>query len=239
MIILHEVMRTQLPQLKSVIWLYAFLFVVWGFYRALFKLPEEVEELVLKPILWLGPLVWLLRKEAVGLPTDRVLPRALAVAQALAKVGWTTKNLFKSIYLAIGLGVLFAAVGVLVNILKYGQATFSSLGFTGASLLVALGISLATAISEETVFRGFIFARILKVSKHELFANVVTSLGWGIIHIPVLVFAYKLGLSDVSLRFFLTTIFGLGSAFVFARTGNIVSSVLLHVLWSWPIILFR
>ena len=71
--------------LKEVISLYAFIFVIWGFYRFLVKLPEEVEELVLKPLIWLGPLAWILKKE-IGL-----------TPQALAAVGWTSKNLFKSI----------------------------------------------------------------------------------------------------------------------------------------------
>ena len=40
----------------------AYLFIVWGFYRLIFKLPDEVEELVLKPLIWLVPLVFLLKK---------------------------------------------------------------------------------------------------------------------------------------------------------------------------------
>jgi len=38
---------------------------------------------------------------------------------------------------------------------------------------------------------------------------------------------------------FLVFVFGLGASFVFSRTGNLASSILLHVFWSWPIILFR
>lgn len=221
-------MRSQGAQLKNVISLYAFLLVVWGFYRALFRLPEEAGELVLKPIIWLGPVAWMLFREGVASP-----------AEALVSVGWTTKNLFKSIYIGLGLGVLFGVVALLANVAKYGSTSFSTFGLTGASLAGALGLSVATAISEETVFRGFIFRRIWQVTGHELFANVVTTIGWAVIHLPVLIFVYKLGLGDVALRFFLTSILGFGSAFVFARTGNIASSVLLHVLWSWPIILFR
>jgi membrane protease YdiL (CAAX protease family) len=37
----------------------------------------------------------------------------------------------------------------------------------------------------------------------------------------------------------LTTLFGVGSAFIYARTKNVFSSIFLHVLWEWPIILFR
>jgi len=38
---------------------------------------------------------------------------------------------------------------------------------------------------------------------------------------------------------FFVFVFGFGSAFVFGRSRNLASSILLHVFWSWPIILFR
>jgi membrane protease YdiL (CAAX protease family) len=60
-----------------------------------------------------------------------------------------------------------------------------------------------------------------------------------IIHLPVLIITYKLGIQDIGIRLLLTGILGFGSAAIFARTGNIASSVLLHMLWSWPIVLFR
>lgn len=220
-------MDKKLLQLEHVIGFYAFLLVVWGFYRALFKLPDAVEEAFLKPLVWLIPVIWLVRREGLG----------------LASLGWTFKNLWKSIYVAIGLGVLFAAVAVLANAVKYGGApNFSLPGGIPAGETSFFGMFLlgfVTAISEETVFRGFIFNRLWRIFKNELFANVVTTIGWAIIHIPVLIFVYKLGINDISLRTFLTAAFGFGSAFVFARTGNIVPSVLLHLFWGWTITLFR
>jgi len=52
-----------LRSLKHAISLYAYLFVVWGFYRLLFfQLPETVEVLFLKPILWLLPTFFLIKK---------------------------------------------------------------------------------------------------------------------------------------------------------------------------------
>ena len=35
----------------------AYILIVWGFYRVLFKLPDNFEETVLKPIIWLLPLI--------------------------------------------------------------------------------------------------------------------------------------------------------------------------------------
>ena len=218
-----------LPSLRSVISLYAFIFVVWGFYRFLFKLPETVEELILKPIIWLLPLWWVLsNKEGMASP-----------AQALKSVGWTTKNFTKSIYLAIGLGVLFAAEALLVNSIKYGGSfNFLAIPLTPIMFLGALGISLATAVSEETVFRGFIFARLASVLG-EWRGNIVTSIAWALVHLPVTIFVFRYDAMQILTFLFLTFLFGAASAFVYARTGNVVSSVLLHVFWEWPIILFR
>lgn len=218
-------MKSKILQLKHAISLYAFLLIVWGFYRILFKIDDNIEELFVKPVIWLLPLAYIIKKEGLG----------------LSSLGWTTKNLFKSLYIGIGLGVLFAAVGFLANATKYGGNTsFSTFGIAStSSFLFALLVSLATATSEETVFRGFIFTRVWKAVENEFAANLITTIGWIIIHLPVLIMVYELGPTDLSVRLVLTGIFGFGSAYVFARTGNIASSVLLHVLWSWPIILFR
>src|SRR3989344_632050 len=116
--------------IKNVTILAAYLLVIWGFYRFLFKLPEEVEELFIKPLLWLTPVIYLVRKERSG----------------ISSLGISSKNLFPSLY-----------------------------------------ISLA-------------------------------------------IFWWDLNLQGTLILLLLTTIFGIGSAFVFARTKNVASSILLHFL---------
>lgn len=212
--------------LKSVISLYAFIFVMWGFYRLLFKLPETIEELILKPLVWLIPLWWILKREKLR-------------GSGLGEVGWTTKNLFKSIYLALAIGILFAIEGALVNSVKYGGSfIFLKVTPNPELFLGALGLSLATAISEETVFRGFIFNRLWKILG-EWRANLTTATGWSLVHLPVTIFVFKYDIWQILSFLFLTFLFGVASAFVFARTKNVLTSVLLHAFWEWPIILFR
>ena len=200
----------------------AYLLIVWGFYRFLFKLPEEVEELFVKPLFWLVPVFYLVRKEKLG----------------LSSVGVSAKNLFPSIYLALGLGILFAAEGVLINFLKYGGINFAA-NIGTKPLFIALGLSFATAVSEEIAFRGYLFNRVWHALRKEYLANIITSVLYGLIHIPIAILWWDLRLPGVLGLLLLTTIFGIGSAFVFAKTKNVVSSILLHVLWAWPIILFR
>ena len=208
--------------LKNVTTYSVYLILIWAFYRFLFQLPDQVEELVVKPIIWLLPVIWFVKKEGFG----------------LTSIGITFKNLFSSIYLSIGLGLVFVVEGLLTNYLKYGRFNFGA-NIGSMPLMVTLGLSFATAFSEEIAFRGYIFARLLMVFKSEFTANLIQTLLWTAIHIPIAFFVWGYTLPQGLVYLFLTAIFGMGSAFIFGRTKNIFGSIFLHVLWEWPIILFR
>ncbi|MDP3994907.1 MAG: CPBP family intramembrane metalloprotease [bacterium] len=199
-----------------------YLLIVWGCYRLIFKLPDEVEELFLKPIIWLVPLVFLLKKEREG----------------ISSLGITLKNLFPAIYFSLGLGAIFALEAVVLNFAKYGSFVFAA-NIGDKFILSSIGLSFVTAFSEEIAFRGYIFNRVWKALGNEWIANLATSMAWGLVHVPVAIFVFKLDFPAAVVYLLLTTLFGIGSAFVFARTKNIFGSILLHVLWEWPIILFR
>ena len=199
-----------------------YILIVWGFYRCLFKLPEEIEEIIIKPLLWLTPLFFLLRREKAG----------------LSSIGITSKNLIPSIYFSVALGFVFAFEGFLINIIRYKGIDFSA-NIGDTTLFVALVISFVTAISEELTFRGYIFGRLWSVLGSELWSNLITSVLWALVHIPVAVFWWQLDFTGTLGLLSLTTIFGIASAIIYARTKNILASVLLHVFWEWPIILFR
>lgn len=198
----------------------AIILIFWGFYRLLFKLPEEVEELLIKPLIWLLPVFYFVRKEKLG----------------LTSLGITTKNLFPAIYLSLALGVTFAIEGAIINFIKYKGVDFSA---NIGNFWVALGLSSVTAISEEVAFRGYFFSRVWRVVANEWKANLITSLVWAAIHIPIGIFWWELDFAGTVGYLIIILTFGMGSAFVFARTKNVFSSVLLHVLWEMPIVLFR
>lgn len=209
---------------KNALRLFVLVFLVWGFYRAFFKLPEQIEELFIKPLIWLVPIFYFLKKENAK----------------LASIGFTSKNLLQSLYLGIGLGMIFGIIAYLTNIVKYGGTpTLSGFGFNQNSLLFALGVSLVTAFSEETLFRGYLLTRFAKGLKSSGAAIILTTTCWVMIHLPILIFVNNLGFEDIIGRSLLTAAFGFGSAAIFARTQNIAAPILLSIFWSWPILLFR
>lgn len=214
---------SNLLHFKNAILLSVYLFIVWGFYRFLFQLPETIEELFIKPVVWLLPVFYLLKKEK----------------ESIVSLGITLRNLFPAVYYALGLGAFFVMEALVINFVKYGGKFNLGANLGELPFLTSLGLSFATAISEELTFRGYVFTRIWKFLGSELYANLVTSFFWALIHVPITFFVWKLDLSAALIYLVLTTLFGVGSAFVYARTKNILSPILLHVLWQWPIILFR
>lgn len=208
--------------IKNVVIYSTYLLLFWAFYRFLFRLPDNIEELFVKPVVWLIPLYFLLKKENSG----------------IFSLGFTFKNLFPAVYLSIGLGTIFVLEGIIANFLKYGHFSFAA-NIGSMPLLASFGLSLATAFSEETAFRGYIFSRLNFALKNEWTANIIQTLLWTAIHVPIAFFIFKLSLPAALVYLGLTAVFGLGSAFIYGRTNNIWGSILLHVLWEWPIILFR
>jgi membrane protease YdiL (CAAX protease family) len=208
---------------KTVFIIFIFVFLVWSFYRATFFLPEWLEELVIKPFVFLGPVFWLLKKEK----------------KPLSSLGMTSKCLFKNIYLGLGLGMVFSLIGLLTNYLKYGSLSFINFGLTGSSLLWLMFLSLATAFSEEVFFRGYIFTRLLQAWKDELSAGLVSAFLFSLIHLPIAFFVWEYGPGMMLSQGLLSFLVGFGNAFLMARTQSIIAPTLNHSLWSLAVFLFR
>ncbi|OGM79750.1 hypothetical protein A2382_03295 [Candidatus Woesebacteria bacterium RIFOXYB1_FULL_38_16] len=209
-------------KLKHATILFTFIFLAWSCYRLLFQLPQEIEELILKPIFWLLPVYYFVRLEKAQLKS----------------LGFTTEKIFPVIYLSLFLGTLFAIEGLFVNYFKYHEFEFSSQ--TGQqALIIPFLISFATAFSEEITFRGFIFTRLAQSLKNTSLANLISSLGWVAIHLPIAILDWQLSPINLISYLLLIFAFSLAVTFLFSRTKNILLAIMLHVMWQWPIILFR
>jgi membrane protease YdiL (CAAX protease family) len=214
--------KVSIKFLKHAILYYSYLLVVWGFYRLLFQAPMPLEELIVKPVVWLLPLYFLAKQEKLKLES----------------LGVTSKNFFGVVYSVLALGVVFTVFALLVNYLKYRGFNFGANVGEGA-FLGAIILSFITAFSEELAFRGYLLSHLQKVVKSQWTMNIVLSVGWTLIHLPIAVLDWRMETSSVLVYLVLVFTFSIGATFVYLRTKNIMAPILLHVLWQWPIILFR
>ena len=207
--------------MKKVIHTWAVIFIVWSLYRFSFFFPEWLDELIVKPLVFLGPVVYLLKKEKKGLDS----------------IGIKEENFFKDLYWGVFLGILFAIEGLLANYLKYGQFSFAPLlPLQGAGILVYIFLSLATAFSEEILGRGFLFTRILKDSKDTFKAAVYSSLLFACLHLAI---AFK-NLSSLTLVIYLVSVFilSMANSIIFSVRKSLTLPILIHVFWSMTVALY-
>lgn len=198
-----------------------YIIVVWYIYRYLFVQGEDLDELIIKPILWILPIGVILYVEGSG-------PESLGI---------TNKNLKKSIVYGSALGFVFFVEAFFLNYLKYGELSINT-NLGALPFVATFAISAITSIIEEITFRGYLLNRLLNFYAEfkAVFINVVL---WVLVHIPVALFIWNLHSTTIVIYLFLVAIYGAGAGLIFSRTRNIVSVIILHILWSWPIILFK
>lgn len=213
---------------KKITWtvyhLWAWILLVWSLYRYFLKLPEWADELIFKPLVFVAPVIWYVR---------RIEKRRLET------VGLTAKNLFTSIYIGLGIGLLFALEGLAANAIKYGKLQIvpsAVFGQYGMGLLLVL--SLATAISEEFLSRGFVFSRILEKIKSLPKASIISTILFVLLHVPILVTSLKLQGMMLVLFFTTDVILGLANSLLFYTTQSLVAPILVHLFWNMTVSLY-
>lgn len=207
--------------MKKVLRIWFLIFIVWAFYRAFFFFPEWVDELIFKPIIFLGPIAYILKKEK----------------KSWTSLGLKKGNLFGDIYLGIFLAFLFGFEGLVANFLKYGRFSFAPLlPLKGTGVLFYLFLSLATSFSEEILGRGYFFGQIFKESKDIFLSAIGSSLLFLGLHLPI---AF-INLSSWTLVVYLFSVFVLGvvNSLLFKIRKTITLPVLVHSFWNMTVALY-
>lgn len=214
--------QTQGKRLHRVLGYYTYLLLAWGFFRLLFKFPDNIEELWFKPVIWLVPLLWLWM-------TDKGKQRVEFFAgKWLDALKW-----------GLGLGLAYGVVAAITSLQKYGSVNLESLLVYDTGTLEFLGLGLVTAISEELVFSGYIFQKLKLDLGNSWVAMVSTAVLFALIHIPISIFVYQYGFLEMLGFLLVVGMVSFGNAFLMDRTKNVLAPILSHWLWGVVVFLFR
>lgn len=198
--------------------------LLWGLYRYYVHLPEWADEFILKPVIFVVPVVWfVLRYER----------------RPLESLGLTTKNLFRSIYMGLAFGGLFALEGLAANYFKYGKITINPIeAYHQYGIVLLLILSLATAYSEELLSRGFVFRRVLEEKKNLWTAASLSTLMFMFLHVPILILSLKLQGMTLVVFFVTDFIIGFVNSLLYYNTGSLVTPILVHLFWNMTVALY-
>lgn len=210
--------------LEPVYQLWGWILLTWSLYRYFFKLPEWADEFVVKPLVFVVPVLWyVIKKEK----------------HTLASLGLTTKNLFTSLYVGLGFGFLFALEGIVANAIKYGKIQINPIAaFEQYGLVMLLILSVATAFSEELLNRGFLFGRILEKTKSLPYALFLSAVLFVLLHVPILVTTLKLQGMTLVLFFVTDFILAIANGLLFYNTRSLLAPILVHVFWNMTVALY-
>lgn len=196
---------------------YFIIFFSWAVYRYFYRFSEPIDELIVKPLVFVLPVLWFVWQYEQG---------------KWERLGLKVGRLFRDLYFGIGLGMILAAEGVIFNYFKYGEVNFQPVLPVGNFGLAGfLGLSVATAVSEEILGRGFLYGQ-LRYYLADGRAVLVSSVLFLLLHLPIVLFI--LHLTGVSLLIYLVSVFVLSVAncVLLQFSGSLLAPILVHIFWN-------
>lgn len=209
--------------MKRVLAIYAIVLFAWGVYRFFYQLSEPLDEFITKPLIFLGPVFWYLSKY------EKSNWRLLGFKSKHMSHGL---SITKDIYLGVGLGMLLGAEGLIFNFIKYQGFNFKPVATaTEFGLFGLILLSTATAITEETFGRGFLY-NFLRYYIPDSKAVPISSFLFLLLHFPIVFFVLKL--TGLGLFIYLSTILilSIANCIIFRITESIYAPILIHLFWA-------
>lgn len=147
---------------------------------------------------------------------------------------WDKTNLMSMGFSASGRGVDFLCgsfVAIAIYVIGFsislfmGLVSISEISFDFVALVASFALMCLVAITEETMFRGFMLGRMLAAGLNKYIALIISAFLFSLFHALNPNFDFL-----AFLNIFLAGIL-LGSTYIFTR--NLWFSIALHLFWNW------
>ena len=186
--------------------IYSTVFSLWFLYRMFFRFSEAIDELVVKPILWITPVIifnYLKKLPSVNISFP--------------------KNFQKAFVVAMLIGITLPLIQIFPRLINQGVNPSWEWSF-----LIFL-IPIGTAMSEEYLFRGLFMHHLLSYFPHRI-SNLIVSIFFAFIHLPLMIFIYNNDIAVVLSRFYLLIISSFFFGYLYIKNKTIVPSVIAHYI---------
>lgn len=201
---------------------FVYIFVVWGLYRLIFRLPEPIEEVIFKPLVFVGAII--------------LVERPKNWQKFFLKI-WGKGDLVRAAFLGLLLGIGYIILYAISFFISTGKIILEQTP-DGQSWGLFLGLGLVTAVWEEWTFSGYILGEFSKALSNKWLARSFTAVLFALIHLPILIFWHKFTGSILGFQFFSLMTLGFGNAILMGYSKNLLAPVISHTLWGAAIFLF-
>jgi membrane protease YdiL (CAAX protease family) len=203
--------------LRDILALYFVIFFLWTVYRIFFSLPEWADEFIAKPILWIGPLIFLHKKRFNVLTFERSI----------------VTRLIQNILFGFFAGVAYFGAYTVLTRATSGLPAFNPDHFPLSDILLQGAIALSTGFIEEIVFRSVILEKCISIFNDSIVSNCVVSLLFAAIHLPIILFVYKYPPAAAISYLSLLTISGFIYGLVYQKNRSLAAATATHAVWNF------
>lgn len=185
-------------------------------------MPTWIDEFLFKPLVFVLPIYWLIVHHEKK--------------EFLSEIWLNSKKIISDCAVGLALGGVFIISALFAQYVKIGTIDLSII--SSENIALALLITLATAISEEILSRGFILKRFYEETNNPYLASFNASILFLILHIPVLFTIPEL--KGTLLILFLATdfILSLINCFVYIERKSLITPILIHALYNAAVLLY-
>lgn len=167
-------MKSKATPLQKALNLWAVILIAWSIYRTYFKLPEWFDEFIAKPLVFVLPVIYYIKK----IDKKDVLSSLY--------LSLKPKKLFQDFLYAIGIATIFFVIASLTYFIKSGKFISFNYHISSANVLLIVVTALATGITEEILSRGFVLKKLYEESKNPFSSIFFSSILFFFLHVPIL-----------------------------------------------------
>lgn len=204
---------------------FTYLLITWGTYRYFARFSEPVDEFIFKPILWLLPIFLIVK---------------IIEKRRIQSLGIARKKDFLESFIYGYLFAVFVFSEYIITVyFKFHKISFNPDHLNIFQIVTFFFTSLATGITEEVVFRGYIMTRLRDSWKNKLLANIASSILFSLIHFPAILFVQQPAPSTfLSIIVFDLTL-GIVNGYAFYKTESLTAPIISHATWNFLAVLVK
>ncbi|OGK18758.1 hypothetical protein A2866_04280 [Candidatus Roizmanbacteria bacterium RIFCSPHIGHO2_01_FULL_39_8] len=217
-------MKSKASPTQKTLNVWAIILIIWSVYRAKFRLPEWFDEFVAKPVVFVLPVLYYIKRYE-----KKDIFSALDIRLKLK---------LQDVLLVLSIGGIFAISAFMANFLKFHKVVLFQNPLQLQAFVYIIVMALVTGISEEILSRGFVLKRLYAESKNIYTASFFASVLFFFLHVPILFTNLKLTGNLLLMFMAMDMILSLVNSFVFLERKNLVLPILIHTFYNLTIILF-
>ncbi|MFH0979677.1 MAG: CPBP family intramembrane glutamic endopeptidase [Candidatus Roizmanbacteria bacterium] len=213
-------MKEKVTPTQKALNLWAIILIVWAFYRSYIKMPEWFDEFIAKPIIFVLPVFYYIKK---------IDKRSVFNYLNLKLKG---KEIFYDLLYSLGIGLIFLVTAVSASYFRTGKLIFVGKLPNTTQFLTILAISLATGITEEILSRGFVLRKLYEESKNVLSSTFFASLLFFFLHVPILFTNIKIT-GNMLLMFMATDmLLSMVNGLIFLQKRSLTIPIFIHAFYN-------